>query len=847
MRYKRLINWRLSIVVICLLQCGMFVFGLTRSNAEINISVTSDGGLDTASVINMDTYEYFVDFENEEHFKKWASNGAYKLNFKGLTSERSSTGEKSFKIDVEFKTATYIYFEIPVMIPSVGALQFDGDIFIAEANNGASATLGTDISLFPFAKTGVNVLEKQSVVTKEWVKQTSDIVSIAEEKAENLLAKYCANSTLNDVGIWTDKIALFLYGKQGASITVFVDNISLKGVIPDEDEYKTASQKSWRAYLDRVDSELNELVSKLQTGSEDAEVSAIINEVQNRGYPTPDEISELETMVKQLPEGEIDYAVVDALSSDKNLIDSSDFSKNQTIRIIAAMNEIEPASFAIRNNSSSEFTVQYDGVSVSTNSSLANSIDVRYVKRWYQADGAWNKHWKNNDKTAILVPELLLKNPALIKVDHENEKNYLQVGSGQKSYVDISKRVEVEEQQILSIDEFYVEDSSELQEIKLSPGEYQQYWVALDSKNSISGIYQGNISLKINGTSVLIPLEIVVLPFNLVDSNIEHSLYYRGCLDPDGKGSISSELKSASQLEAELKNIKDHGIKNPTVYQVVEPRKKWAGFSAELLEKTMDDYFRIRKNVGFQSGDLYYLGMTTGTGGADTAIASVVNSFKNVKSIAQKNGFSQTYIYGTDEATGDELLAQKKVWQALHNEEGKIVVAGSGDHITSMGELTDLLVYYDEATQSDIDFMHSKGNKIYKYQNPQSGPENPALFRYKRGLYLWQQGFDGAMDYAYQHSMGSIWNDFDHKTYRDHVFAYPTANGVIDTIAWEGYREGIDDLRYIATLESLLASGKGDNVEKASDYLKKLKTAGEVDLDECRSMLISYIRLIAEF
>ena len=36
--------------------------------------------------------------------------------------------------------------------------------------------------------------------------------------------------------------------------------------------------------------------------------------------------------------------------------------------------------------------------------------------------------------------------------------------------------------------------------------------------------------------------------------------------------------------------------------------------------------------------------------------------------------------------------------------------------------------------------------------------------------------------------------------YRDHVFAYPTTNGVIDTIQWEGFREGVDDTRYVASL-----------------------------------------------
>ena len=63
---------------------------------------------------------------------------------------------------------------------------------------------------------------------------------------------------------------------------------------------------------------------------------------------------------------------------------------------------------------------------------------------------------------------------------------------------------------------------------------------------------------------------------------------------------------------------------------------------------------------------------------------------------------------------------------------------------------------------------------------------------------MWNAGYDGAMNFAYQHAYGpSIWNDFDSASthYRDHVFAYPTTDGVIDTIEWEGWREGVDDTR----------------------------------------------------
>ena len=35
------------------------------------------------------------------------------------------------------------------------------------------------------------------------------------------------------------------------------------------------------------------------------------------------------------------------------------------------------------------------------------------------------------------------------------------------------------------------------------------------------------------------------------------------------------------------------------------------------------------------------------------------------------------------------------------------------------------------------------------------------------------------------------------------MFTYPTSDGVIDTVQWEGFREGVDDTRYLATLLDL--------------------------------------------
>lgn len=137
----------------------------------------------------------------------------------------------------------------------------------------------------------------------------------------------------------------------------------------------------------------------------------------------------------------------------------------------------------------------------------------------------------------------------------------------------------------------------------------------------------------------------------------------------------------------------------------------------------------------------------------------------------------------------------------------------------------DLLIYgYGFPSEVTKEF-HKYGNKVVAYCSPQVGVESPWLYRIQYGQKLWSSGLDGVMNYAYMREMGNPWNDFDHLSYRDHSFVYPTINGFVETIAWEGMREAVDDVRYITTLENCIATVKGQatTVEEAKTYLSVLR------------------------
>jgi hypothetical protein len=141
-------------------------------------------------------------------------------------------------------------------------------------------------------------------------------------------------------------------------------------------------------------------------------------------------------------------------------------------------------------------------------------------------------------------------------------------------------------------------------------------------------------------------------------------------------------------------------------------------------------------------------------------------------------------------------------------------------------------------TRASIASLQSGGTRVFLYSQPQIGIEDPAVYRLNYGLNAWAFGFDGVMNYAYQHALGSIWNDFDHPQFRDHVFAYPTSDGVVDTIAWEGFREGVDDVRYLSTLLELSRHSPGKSGE---DLLKRIHDAGVRNPADARAQIINQI------
>lgn len=481
-----------------------------------------------------------------------------------------------------------------------------------------------------------------------------------------------------------------------------------------------------------------------------------------------------------------------------------------TVTVTLCPGEFEPASIAIWSPR------KLKNVRVKARR-LKNWIDIRWVKCWYQGG---QRNPLHNGKR-YLRPELLLKNPQLVAVDHTTQSNIYPHKTHESDIV-IAPRSTC----------YYKPDAKKLQALdELQPGKSQQVWLTVKApKNCKPGTYKTIIEFCADGVkTVKVPIKIKVLDFKLQPSKLIHGVYATIWSNPVLKDVIMSRLK----------NLYDHGVNYPTVrcetpmnndLHTILSRMKSVGFPQDKVFIHTDYQFSYKRN------------------GKLPTTEQVKERARAYLKTTKQFGIKDVYLYLSDEAKKAKLRAEKRVVDAMHEVGAKSFVAVMRNFYKDGSFIDAPVVEGCPVGQDLVDKIHTNGGLILSYNNPQCGAEVPETYRRNYGLLLWSCNFDGSMDYAYWSQFKDVWDDFDTPIFRDHNMIYPTANGGIDTIQWEGWREGVDDCRYLATLQYWIekCQGKGKTYV-ANDALKWLaeikKGRGKnlKDLNAIRKKMISYI------
>lgn len=805
-------------------------------------------------------FAYHEGFEGEApEVALWASNGPSTVSFLGPSEEQAFEGNRSLKLDVTLGGGTYHYWGVPVRVPCAGKLTLSARVLVAEGTT-ARVGFGTNMVYPPTHHSGCGATETFDGPTGEWRLVETDLVERAAG-ADRVLRQHTANVTGEDVGVYLDRWALFIYGGEGKRAVVYLDDVRIEGEAPTEADYGREIDSRWQKAQERFAQQIAGWRRDLQAGEaavarakaapgplaaklaaakqQAAEAREAIDRLEKAGYGGPAELQTIESALYAL---KFTPQTVEAMSAAKAAgkplllygprAMTNDRLLPDTFPIPAPLAEelscsgcrgeyesVTVAVYAI--DDITDLLVTVDDLRGPGGSIPADAVDVRVVKVWYQA-GRGIRDLKGR----ILVPELLLKDDDLVRVDTETQQNALRSTAPDdiETYLLCSGPTSENLENVRPI------DAMELQPVDIPADSLKQFWITVRIPDECApGRYEGKVELRSAGATAELPLTVTVHPFELEPSRLIYSIYYRAKLSPDDTPTITSELRSEEQYRAEIEDFRAHGVVYPTNYQ------SWGeGQIRRVLE--------IREEVGMPDGPFFNLGRGTGNTDDPAQLAALQEDVGKWIDLCGDFGYDPVYFYGMDEATGERLKSQQMTWQAVQDAGGKTFVACYKKTFEAMGPLLNCAVLAGPPDPAEAEKWHSVGSLAFCYANPQVGPEEPETFRRNFGLLLWKAGFDGAMDYAYQHGFGHVWNDFDSASYRDHNFTYPTVNGIVDTVQWEGFREGVDDVRYATTLERAIddaPDAKAEVAAQAKAWLDDLDPSG--NLDELRAGMVAWI------
>ncbi len=610
---------------------------------------------------------------------------------------------------------------------------------------------------------------------------------------------------------------------------------------------ETSQTTSVKNYLERLKGQCG-LVSDEETGK------SLFIEVDNALRVVANMQSINTSLLESSP---LEYYIVPALSDVKRLPDTFpwDGSPGGELRILAAGDEYEAASFVIFSFEDMEkMELKFSPLVDSNGTSFpAENLDLKVVKVWYQNGNGWYSYFA--DPGMELVSELLLNDENLIKVDTATKANYARVDSptGGK-YIWISPPGLIDsrydEHGYLKFQTFRplgepFADATTLQPVELKAGQFKQFWLTAHvPKNAVSGTYRGKIQLTKTGEKIAeISVALRILPFELPApksfNNREFlvTLYSCPTIFQLMKGNGGDRTLAEKQLLTMMINMRQHNLLHPMMNY---PR-------GEMLRR----HIELMQEAGLQTRPI--IGNTIkflGHGGAPLGNKELTIAKNEAeewrKFYLDTVGHTDAYLGSGDEPPAIWVAKMRPAWKFFHENGLKIFTAGNEQMFVKGGYIYDMKPVAGYPEQAEKTKTWNTVGHAYTgfYAGQHIGSENPSFVRRQHGLLSYLSGFNMVCNYEF--AIGP-WNDWATDLYKPMTLAYPTHDGLIDTLAWEGFREAIDDIRYATKLKELaekaVDSGKLDNVYAGRKVLQwfALLDGSSANLDTVRAEMINYI------
>ncbi|MDD2707740.1 MAG: DUF6067 family protein [Verrucomicrobiae bacterium] len=384
----------------------------------------------------------------------------------------------------------------------------------------------------------------------------------------------------------------------------------------------------------------------------------------------------------------------------------------------------------------------------------------------------------------------------------------------------------------------------------------RSFWLTVKvPRGTKPGDYLANILIEpAPGRQFTLPLKLKVLPFELREPKDRFWVMWTS--------DNGYDRMSRADLRRELEDMKEHGINSVLFYapglkdaKFVKTESGMTFSSAKLAEiqelrkeLRLDGPLHLYWGPGLEEGVMKAVGKAGAKINWDDReiFETVKDGFKAVDRFVKKTGgkdYGEWYYLGWDEPQIYEGGPKQAVF-----EHRVAKAAGIKDLVTTCeGEVASQLLplvagmcWAGGPDSMEANRSRQKAGPEYWWYGSgvYTGQEGGLMpNRYYCGMLFYKSGAIGEVGFIYTRTeaTGDPFDDFDgnkHPEPKDAFIVYPSPDGNIPTLQWEGIREGIDDYKYLYTLEELIAAGKKEPSKKI--LAEKVEAKFKALVDSCR-------------